>query len=63
MKKTYISPVVKVKQIAYELMEETPTASITNIGGNSGLEMGKDETPTEADAKVNYHYNVWDEEF
>ena len=60
MKKTYISPVVKVKQIAYELMA---SASITEIGGNSGLEKGEGEVPGEADAKGNYHYSVWDEEY
>ena len=60
MKKTYISPTLKVKQIVLEQIMQT---SITNIGGNSGLEKGTGETPTEADAKSYGNYNVWDDEF
>ena len=35
--------------------------SITNIGGNSDLDIGTGETPTEADAKDNYNFNVWED--
>lgn len=34
--------------------EQMIAASIRNVGGNSGIELGTDETPTEADAKGNF---------
>ena len=51
MKKTYIAP-----ELATELvLEETMlAASITKIGGDSGIELSKDEAPTEADVKENF---------
>ena len=61
MKKTYISPTLKVKQIAFEQI--MAQASITNIGGDSNLQPGTGEIPTDADAKSYGNYNVWDDEF
>lgn len=48
MKKTYITPVTDICQMDAEQMV---AASITSVGGNSGIEMGDDDTPTEADIK------------
>ena len=49
MKKTYITPLTIVEFTQAETMIE---ASNTNIGGDSKLDWGKDETtPTEADVK------------
>ena len=56
MKKTYISPVVSEQVLA---TEQLLANSITEIGGNSGLQPGTGDTPEEADVKGN-GYNVWD---
>lgn len=48
MKKTYITPVTDICQMDAEQMV---AASITEVGGNSGIEMGTGETPEEADIK------------
>ena len=39
-------------------------ASITGIGGNSGLEIGDGEIPTTADIKeFDFKTNLWDDEW
>ena len=48
MKKNYISPEVN---ITYVEAHNMIAASVTNVGGDSGIEKGDGETPTEADAK------------
>ena len=45
MKKTYIIPLTIVEFTQAETMI---AASITNVGGNSGIEVGTGETPEEA---------------
>lgn len=50
MKKTYIIPSVEV---TYVVAEQMIAASITNIGGGSGIELGEGEIPEEADVKGN----------
>ena len=58
MKKTYIIPTTEVTFVVAEAILEP---SITNIGGDSGLQPGdpSDPIPEEADVKGN-SYNVWD---
>ena len=49
MKKTYIVPTTNV---TFCEATQMIAASITGVGGNSGIQMGTDETaPTEADVK------------
>ena len=48
MKKTYIFPATKVESAVAEQMI---AASVTNIGGDSGLEINTGEIPDEGDAK------------
>lgn len=48
MKKTYIIPATKVESA---VIEEMIAASITNVGGDSGLTFGEGDTPTDADVK------------
>ena len=48
MKKTYIAPALDVQHVQAEMMI---AASITGIGGNSGLEMGEGNAPEDADVK------------
>jgi hypothetical protein len=50
MKKTYISPAMDVTRVVAEQMI---AASITEIGGNSGIQLGTGEVPTESDVKGN----------
>ncbi len=59
MKKTYISPTMRVKHVVIEHIMEG--ASITEIGGNSGLGFGEGETPEDADAKGIGGFNVWED--
>ena len=47
MKKTYIIPAIEV---SFAEAEQIIAASITNIGGDAGLEIS-DETPDEGDVK------------
>ena len=50
MKKTYISPALEI-ETAMDT-ESVIAASITNIGGDSGIELGEGSViPDEADAK------------
>ena len=58
MKKTYIIPATKVEAA---VIEEMIAASITGILGDSGLEIGDGETPTDADAKE--YDDDWDEDW
>ena len=51
MKKTYIAPELYMQLIQAEQMI---AASITAVGGNSGIDMGTGETPAEADVKGNF---------
>ena len=48
MKKIYIIPATKVEAA---VIEEMIASSITEVGGNSGLQIGTGETPTNADTK------------
>ena len=52
MKKNYIAP-----ELGTELVEEESmmAASITSVGGDSGIEIGTGETPEEADVKGNFY--------
>jgi hypothetical protein len=52
MKKTYISPAMDV---TYMVAEQMIAASITGIGGNSGIGQGTGEVPTDADVKGNFY--------
>ncbi len=57
MKKTYMTPALRVKRIQTERMV---AASITGVGGNSGIGKGTGETPTNADTKGSGDWNIWD---
>ena len=48
MKKTYIIPATEISQ---GIVEEMIAASITEIGGDSGLELGEGDAPGDADVK------------
>ena len=48
MKKTYITPLTIVE---FTQAESMMAVSITNIGGDSGIQVGTGETPEEADVK------------
>ena len=48
MKKTYITPVTDICQMDAEQMV---AASITSVGGDSGIGKGDGDTPIEADVK------------
>ena len=48
MKKSYIIPSIEV---SFADVEQIIAASITHIGGDSGLGMNTGETPNEGDAK------------
>lgn len=52
MKKTYISPAMDV---TYMVAEQMIAASITGIGGDSGIGKGTGEVPTDADVKGNFY--------
>lgn len=52
MKKTYIIPALTEQRIQAEQMI---AASITGVGGNSGIGQGTGEVPTEADVKGNFY--------
>lgn len=56
MKKTYISPVVSEQVLA---TEQLLANSITEIGGDSGIEIGDEEPPAEADTKKDWG-SIWD---
>ena len=51
MKKTYIAPELYMQLIQAEQMI---AASITNVGGDSGIKIGEGDTPTDADVKGNF---------
>ncbi len=53
MKKTYMTPALSEHTIQTEMLI---AASITSVGGNSGIQMGNEETPTEADVKDGGNY-------
>ena len=58
MKKNYIAP-----ELSEQLMmeEQMIAASITTVGGDSGIEIGTGETPEEADVKGNFFGDaVWE---
>ena len=61
MKKTYIIPaMIVVPFVATQVI----AASITGIGGNSGLEIGDGEIPGTADIKeFDFKTNLWDDEW
>ena len=48
MKKTYITPLTIVEFAQAETMM---AVSITNVGGDSGIQLGTGDTPDEADTK------------
>ena len=48
MKKTYIIPATEISQ---GVVEEMIAASITGIGGDSGLGLGDDDIPDYADVR------------
>jgi hypothetical protein len=50
MKKTYMTPALEVQYVQFEQMI---ALSITGVGGNSGIKLGDEETPEEADVKGN----------
>lgn len=50
MKKTYMIPALYVQRVQIEQMV---AASITTIGGNSGIDLGEGDAPAEADVKGN----------
>jgi hypothetical protein len=51
MKKTYMTPALEVQYVQFEQMI---ALSITGVGGNSGIGIGKDDDlPEEADVKGN----------
>ena len=54
--KAYITPESTIETMAGE---QIICASITGVSGDSGIEMGNDETPTEADSRS---YSVWGDE-
>ena len=56
MKKTYIIPATKVEAA---VIEEMIAASITGIGGDSGIGLGTGETPIDADVKE-FDDDDWD---
>ena len=58
MKKTYISPTMRVKQV---VIEHIMAGSITSIGGDTDLEIGEGDPPSEADAKGTGGFNVWED--
>ena len=51
MKKKYIAPALSTEFVEEESMM---AASITSIGGDSGIDLGGGATPEEADVKGNY---------
>lgn len=50
MKKNYIVPALQSMDMNVEQMV---AASIKNIGGNSGIQLGEEEVPAEADVNAN----------
>ena len=52
MKKTYIAPALDVQFVQ---MEQMIAASITTVGGTSGIDLGDGETPTVADVKGSFY--------
>ena len=60
VKKTYIIPATEV---SFAEVEEIIAASITNVGGDSGIGMGTGETPNTADVKGVQDKSVWDNEW
>jgi len=54
--KVYKAPAARDIQMEYLLLQ----ASITDVVGNSGIEIGTGETPTTADSRR--HRSVWDVE-
>lgn len=58
MKKTYLVPATKVESA---VVEQMIAASITQVGGDSNLQIGTGETPTNADVKESD--NFWDGEW
>ncbi len=55
-----MAPAVKINDAE---LGDLLQASITGVGGDSGIELGTGNTPTEADARPYTHHSVWDEEF
>ena len=55
MKKNYLSPVIAAKDAELLTMLN---ASITNIGGDSGIQPGEGTPPGNADTRL----YIWDEE-
>ena len=55
MKKTYISPAMDV---TFVVAEQMIANSITSVGGNSGLDLGEGEVPSEADVKDNRGWDI-----
>lgn len=55
MKKTYIVPAITELRVQTEVMIAN---SITDVGGNSGIDLGEGEVPTEADVKGNSSWDI-----
>lgn len=55
MKKTYIVPAITELRVQTEMMIAN---SITDVGGNSGIDLGEGEVPTEADVKGNSSWDI-----
>lgn len=53
MKKTYMTPALSEQHIMVEMLI---AASITGVGGNSGIQMGGEDIPDEADVKDGYDF-------
>ena len=58
MKKTYISPAIK-NETALDT-ESMIAASITDVGGDSGLQPGTGQAPGTADTKESVEWDIWD---
>ncbi|MBQ7442783.1 MAG: hypothetical protein IJS59_02800 [Bacteroidaceae bacterium] len=53
MKKTYMTPALSEQHIMVEMLI---AASITGVSGNSGIQMGDEDIPEEADVKDGYYF-------
>ena len=58
MKKEYMAPAIRINDAE---LGDLLQASITQVGGNSGIGLGDGDAPAEADARYGYH-SVWDDE-
>ena len=59
-KKTYLAPATIITDV--NLQPLMNPASITSIGGNSGIQKGTGDTPTEADSRRRRRRTDWEDE-